>query len=92
MYYSLSRLARLAQPRRKVGEPTGASALVDTIRAVSSVGRAIPLHGKGRGFEPCTAHPARKEAGIRTGPVSKACVANILTKSAYELLFSRVEM
>ena len=54
-------------------------------RAVSSAGRALPLHGRGHRFEPCTAHPVVRIPsmpllrGIDVCPVARELSAPVQT-------------
>lgn len=57
--------ARVTPPRQSLG---GAISIVEQ-REYSSVGRALPLQGRGRGFESLYFHPSFWTSSIRNSPL-----------------------
>jgi hypothetical protein len=91
----LERSERFAPSRRLMARAPGLKP--HRIGAVSSVGRASPLHGEGRGFEPCTAHhapprhtDARPERRVRLSPLRLRACRDRIPPSFYVVLRSPI--
>ena len=70
---------------------------LQTLRAGSSVGRALPLQGRGHGFDPCSAYHSirctlrgRSSAWLERLPVTQEVASSSLVDPAIYLLYPDV--